>query len=278
MRLGHCRSRGCARIRRLMFLIVPALLFAGCGRDAQTSKLRLATTHTLEDSGLLDSLTAAFRTAHPEYDLQVVVAGSGEALAIGRQGDVDVLLTHAPELERAFVASEYAVSRAPVMHNDFIVAGPATDPAGVRGATDARDAFRRIHAAKQPFVSRGDNSGTHEKELSLWKAAGLETDSLPYSEAGVGMADALRIAAQRQAYILSDVATFIALRDELQLQQLYRGDPIMRNVYSVIVTKNGVNRDGANAFAAWVTSEAARNLIAAYGSQRFGEPLFLPDR
>jgi tungstate transport system substrate-binding protein len=264
-------------------MILCALL-TGCSAPAGSPRLLVATTHTLEDSGLLDSLVARFHADHPEQDLQVVVAGSGEVLTIGRRGDADALLTHAPADELAFVEAGYGSSRRPVMHNEFIVAGPAADPAVVRQARDARDAFSRIRSAKQPFVSRADDSGTHKKELAIWEATGAPHPGAPdYIEAGAGMADALRIADQRNAYVFTDVATFMALRERLDLVQLHpattasRAEPLLRNDYSVMIVTHAHNAEGARVFVDWVTSAPVQRMISEFGRSRYGRALFTGD-
>jgi tungstate transport system substrate-binding protein len=270
-------SRTIPAQRRLLLLAAAGVLLVcgGCGRRAQ--RLLLATTFTVEDSGLLDSLRAGFQSAYPDAGLEVVVASSGEVLTIGRRGDADVLLTHAPEAERSFVAAGYGVERRAVMHNEFIVAGPPSDPAHASAADGAVDAFRRIHAAAAPFISRADDSGTHRRELSIWKAAGISPSWSSYMEAGTGMADVLRIADQRRAYALADLATFLMLEDKLSLELLYRGDSLLRNDYSVIVVKAARNAKGAELFADWITGPSAQEMIGRYGRPRFARPLFIGD-
>jgi tungstate transport system substrate-binding protein len=251
---------------------------AGCGSDNGDSKpLILAATHTLEDSGLLDTLTAAFRASHPGQDLQVVLGGSGEVLLLGRRGDVDVLLTHAPPDEEAFMRRGLGMDRHQVMHNDFVLLGPPADPASVGSAATADEAFRRLRLSGAPFVSRGDDGGTHKKEKRIWEMIGVTPNWSEYVEAGVGMADALRLAAERGAYILSDRATFMNLRRELAIDILFEGDPLLRNQYSVMIVREPRNPEGAAAFVEWITSPQARALIAGYGRERFGQQVFFPD-
>jgi tungstate transport system substrate-binding protein len=266
-------------MRRVWYLFVGILVLlpGGCTRDkARALRTVVGTTHTLEDSGLLDSIRAGFSRAYPKENLALVVAGSGEVLEMGRRGDVDALLTHAPDDERVFVAAGYGAARLPVAHNEFLIAGPASDPANIRSAKGAADAFTRIRAAAQSFVSRADDSGTHKKERAIWKAAGVSPDSAHYIEAGAGMADALRIADQKNAYILTDVATFLTLQKMLHLQDLYHGDALLRNDYSVIVVTRARNADGARKFADWVRGDSAQKMIAGYGRASFGRALFFP--
>ena len=267
-----------------------AVLVVGCSGSGDSDKrLLLATTHTLEDSGMLDSLVAQFRASNPAERLEVIVAGSGEVMAIGERGDADVLLTHTPDAERTFVAAGHGVARRPVMRNSFVIAGPTTDPARAAMASSAADAFTRIRGARQPFVSRADDSGTHRKEVAIWRAAGVADPAAgarsgagrggasSYIEAGVGMADALRIADERHAYILTDIATFLTIKDRLDLELLYQGDALLRNEYSVIVVSNARNRAGATLFADWITSAPVQTEIGKFGRSAFGRSLFIGD-
>lgn len=278
---NHQRSKGrSAKVGACNLLLALLLLFStiACAeRPAVEQRLIVATTHTLEDSGLLDSITAGFNVAHPEQKIEVVVAGSGEVLAIATRGDADAVLTHSPDDEGAFVSAGHGVARRPVAHNEFLVAGPAADPANIATAASAADAFAKIKAAQQPFVSRADDSGTHKKEKAVWKAARITPDPAHYIESGVGMADALRIADQRNAYILTDVATFVTLEETLGLNELYGGDPILRNSYSVIVVTNARNTKGANAFADWITGPDAQMMIGDFGRAKYGRALFTAD-
>ena len=260
------------------FIALAASLASGCSSSAaRDERLVIATTHTLEDSGLLDSLTAAFARDHPEQRLDVVVAGSGEVLTMGRRGDVDALLTHAPEDETAFVAAGYGMARLPVAHNEFLIAGPPEDPATIRHAPTAVDAFARIRRYRQAFVSRADDSGTHKKEKSIWKAARIAPDETHLVEAGTGMADALRVADQRRAYILTDLATYLTLQKNLILVDLFHGDAVLRNDYSVIVVSSARNRTGAEMFAAWIRSESVQKMIGEFGRAQLGRSIFIPD-
>jgi tungstate transport system substrate-binding protein len=191
-------------------------------------------------------------------------------LALGRRGDADVLLTHAPADEEEFVRAGYGMDRHRVMHNDFVLLGPPADPAGAASAESAAEALARIRAAGAGFVSRGDDSGTHKKERQLWAALGVTPDWPDYVEAGVGMADAMRLAAQRGAYILADRATYLNLRHELGFGIVHEGDPSLLNQYSVMVISNPRNPAGAGALVEWITGPEARRLIGEYGRARHG--------
>ncbi len=240
-------------------------------------RLVLATTTSLRDTGLVDALVPAFE-AHSGIRVEVVAVGSGQALELGRRGDADVLLVHSPEAEKQFIAQGHARLRRPVMYNDFVLVGPAADPAGVKTAASIHEALRRLARAKAPFVSRGDNSGTHARELSLWAAAGIHPEPPWYIEAGSGMAEVLRMASQKGAYTLADRGTYLSLRGRLDLEVLWEGDPALRNVYSVIVPsgpKNPAQRQRlAQQFADFLFSAAARRLIGDFGKDRTGQPLF----
>ncbi len=254
------------------------VLGAGCGGG---NDLILATTTSTYDSGLLDVLVPAFEEA-TGYRLKVIPVGSGQALTMGRRGDADVLLVHAPSAEEEFVAEGYGANRQLVMHNDFVVLGPEDDPANVREASDGLAALRAIAEAGARFISRGDDSGTHKLELSLWEELGFDPAGEGwYTEAGRPMGATLQIANQREAYTISDRATYLALLDVLDLAVLHEGDPRLLNIYHVMQVNpelfDGVNAMGAEAFVDFLVSEAGQALIADFGVERFGEPLFVPD-
>ncbi len=257
---------------------VLAFAVAACARaDApQPQRIILAATHTVEDSGLLEVIIAAFDSAHPQYSLQATVTATGQALELGRQGDVDVLLVHSPEDERSFMEEGSGISRREVMESDFVLAGPVADPASVNHTPDIGDAFRRLATGVAPFVSRGDESGTHRKELDIWADIAVVPQGEWYIQSGVGMGDALRVASQRAAYILSDRPTFLALRSSLQLEILSEGDSRLLNPYSVIQIRNAANAEGARAFSEWITGPEAQALIANYGAESVGRTLFTP--
>jgi tungstate transport system substrate-binding protein len=243
--------------------------------------LILATTTSTQDSGLLDVLIPAFE-AQSGFKVQTVAVGSGAALTLGQQGNADVLLVHSPASEVTFMSNGYGSDRRLVMHNDFIIVGPANDPAGVKTATSAVDAIQKIAASGTQFISRGDASGTNAKELALWKSANITPSGQAwYVESGTGMGATLTIASEKGAYTLSDRATFLANQTNLQLALLYEGDNALLNIYHVIVVNHdkwpSTNLDGAIAFANYVTSPAGQALIGSFGVDKYGQKLFIPD-
>jgi tungstate transport system substrate-binding protein len=254
----------------------PLLLLSCSLLACSPSKQRviLATTTSVEDSGLLDSLATSFNAAHPQYLLAPVAAGTGMVLEIGRRKDADALLTHDPEGELKFVQEGYGYGRRHVMQNDFIVAGPADDPAQARGR-DAIRALRQVSEQQQPFVSRADDSGTHRRELRLWREAGIQPRGDWYIAAGVGMGDALLLAGQKRAYILTDRATYVKFRDRIRLGIIVAADPPLINEYSTIVVTGATNETGGKTFANWVVGPVARKLISEFGVKQYGQSLFL---
>ncbi|HEX2168033.1 MAG TPA: substrate-binding domain-containing protein [Longimicrobiales bacterium] len=260
---------------RLRLCIVLAL-FCACSGDRRP-RLVVGTTHTVEDSGLLAVLVNEYAEAYAsDHRVSVIVAGSGEILAMAQRGDVDVVLSHSPEAEAALLASGRVVSREPVMRNHFVLLGPPSDPASAGSASTAAAAFRQVAAARQPFVSRGDDSGTHRMELAVWSRARVEPAWDGYIEAGTGMADALRLASERGGYILSDVATYEAMRGELDLGIVHERSNELPNEYSVLIVADARNPDGARTFADWLMNERARELIAGYRTPGSGRALFIP--
>lgn len=272
------RQHRCPFLPALM-LVTAGLLVVACG-DSERDVI-LATTTSIQDSGLLDALLPVFEE-QSGYSVKPIAVGSGEAMAMGRRGDVDVLLVHAPEAERQFMAEGHAINRRLVMHNDFVIVGPPDDPAGLRGLTSATDALRQLAQHESLFLSRGDNSGTHQREKQLWQAAGLDPQGASwYQESGQGMGETLIIAAQKGAYTLTDRATYLALRDSLRLAVLVDGDAALLNVYHVLQVnpdKSGrINVAGAQAFAEFMVSPEAQRIIGEFGRDRFGQPLFYAD-
>ncbi len=244
-------------------------------------KLILATTTSTQDSGLLDYLLPYFEQ---EYNtkIDVIAVGTGQAIKLGQDGNADVLLVHARSQEDAFMAAGDGVRREDVMYNDFVILGPASDPAGISGMKDAAAAFTKIADAKAKFVSRGDNSGTNTKELAIWKAANIEPAGDWYISAGQGMGAVLTMADEQQAYTLSDRATYLARTLEgTDLKIMVEGDPILFNPYGVIAVnpdKNPqINNELANTFIDWLVSLPTQELISKFGVDKFGAPLFTPD-
>ena len=243
--------------------------------------LILATTTSTQDSGLLDVLVPMFEK-QSGYVVKTIAVGSGEAMKMGEEGNADVLLVHAPASEAAFMEAGNGAYRFLVMHNDFIIVGPASDPAGIKGMTSAVDAFTAIFEAGSPFITRGDDSGTHKKELALWKSAGIDPADQPgYVETGQGMGASMTVASEKEAYILTDRATYLANQDNYQLEVLVEGDTSLLNVYHVITVNQTkwpqVNYNGALAFANFMIDAATQKVIAAFGVDKFGQPLFYPD-
>ncbi|MCA9864007.1 MAG: substrate-binding domain-containing protein, partial [Thermomicrobiales bacterium] len=219
-------------------------------------------------------------TAETGITVDVVAVGTGQALQLGEDGNADVLLVHARAREDAFMEAGHGVRREDVMYNDFVIVGPASDPAGLAGATGASDALQRIADSASPFVSRGDDSGTHALEKKLWASIDLEPDGSWYTEAGSGMGDTLNIANEREAYTISDRGTFLALKDRLDLGVLVEGDPALLNIYHVILTNpdNGQHIDtvGGEAFLDFLLEPSTQEFIGTFGVEEFGEPLFTP--
>jgi tungstate transport system substrate-binding protein len=242
--------------------------------------LTLASTTSTLDSGLLDALIPPFEKKF-QCTVKIIAVGSGQAMRLGRDGNADVLLVHDREAEEKFVADGFGVERLDVMHNDFVLVGPKDDPAGVAGLK-AEDGFRRIAAAAIPFASRGDDSGTHKKELQIWQAAGLAPSGAWYLESGSGMEVTLRIANEKRAYCLVDRATWMAHRGETDaLASLVEGDLRLFNPYSVIVVSpakfSWVNAGLAARFAGFLRSPEGQTIIRDFGRERFGGALFFPD-
>lgn len=261
-----------------VLLFALALCLAAVLLPAQTGRLRLSTTTSTENSGLLAVLLPSFK-AKTGLRVDVIAVGTGQALRLGEAGDVDVVLVHARGLEDKFVADGYGVNRRDVMHNDFIIIGPAADPAGVRGMKDAAAALGRIADRGGVFVSRGDNSGTYVKEQSLWQAAGIKPSGRWYREAGQGMGPVITMTNDLLGYTLADRGTYLSMKGKVQLPILVEGDPRLFNPYGIIA----VNPDRfphvayfeAMQLIAWMTSVEGQKIIGDFKVQ--GEVLFFPD-
>lgn len=263
-------------------LLVSAFLFSSCTTaPAQKPDLLLVSTTSTQDSGLLDVLLPAF-TAQTGYSVQLIAVGSGQALKLGEQGNADVILLHSPAAEKEFIANGFGSDRRLVMHNDFVIVGPPSDPAALHSQPTLDSVFKKIFSSASTFVSRGDESGTHVKELALWKQAGLDPYGQPwYLETGQGQGATLSVASEKGGYALTDRATFLAYQANVELAILFEGDTSLLNVYHVITINPekfpNMNLEGARAFADFITSPAGQQIIAAFGVEKYGQPLFFPD-
>ena len=274
-------------------LVVLSFVLAACGTATPVAtqaptqppkpsnpSLILATTTSTQDSGLLDVLVPDFEQ-RTGYTVKTIAVGSGEAMKMGQECNADVLLVHSPAAEKDFMSNNYGSDRRLVMHNDFIIVGPSSDPAGVKSAATSVDAFTKIAETKSKFISRGDNSGTNAKELAIWKSANITPQGDWYVETGQGMGASLTIASEQSAYILTDRATYLANKANLQLDILSEGDAALLNIYHVIVVNPAncptVNNTGAIAFADYIVAPEAQTLIGSFGVEKYGQALFTPD-
>jgi tungstate transport system substrate-binding protein len=260
----------------VIFCVLPAI-----AAQPQQKNIILATTTSTQDSGLLDVLLPIFEKK-TGYFVKTIAVGSGQAMAMGQKGEADVLLVHSPDAEKKFMAEGYGVNRRIVMHNDFIIVGPKTDPAGIKGSRSSLEAFRKIASTNAVFMSRGDNSGTHAKERSIWKAAGINPEGQKwYQQTGLGMGQTLNVAAEKKTYTLADRGTYLALKKNLGLNILVEGDAVLLNIYHVIEVNPAkwpkVNTEGAKAFADFMVSRQTQDIIRKFGVEKYGSPLFFPD-
>jgi tungstate transport system substrate-binding protein len=277
-----------ARTRVAAGFAVLLCLCAGAAQAADPRVLRLATTTSTEDSGLLPVILPAFEKLCG-CRVDVVAVGTGQALELGRRGDADVVLAHSYKAEMQFLAEHHARERLDVMYNDFVLVGPPADPARISSQKTAVAAFSAISSARAPFVSRGDKSGTHNAETAFWEKAGIKPAGAWYRSVGQGMGEALVVADEQAAYTLSDRGTWLAMREKLRCLSLLLGgrsisespDPALRNQYGVMAvnpdTHPGVNAAAARQFARWLTSAETQRVIGEFGVKRFGQPLFYPD-
>jgi len=269
-------------------LVAAALLFIACvlyaAPDTVMAKQKnviLATTTSTQDTGLLDVLIPIFEKK-TGYFVKTIAVGSGQAMAMGKKGEADVMLVHSQEAEKKLVAEGYGINRRLVMHNDFIIVGPPGDPAGIKGIKSAAEAFTKIASAQSVFMSRGDNSGTHAKEKAIWKAAGITYEGQKwYQQTGLGMGQTLSVAAEKKTYTLADRGTYLALKKNLGLDILVEGDAILLNIYHVMEVNPDkwpkVNAAGAKAFADFMVSGQVQGIIKTFGVDKYGSPLFFPD-
>lgn len=272
----------------LLMAATIAVAGIGCGvpkgtrTGAKSSPLILATTTSTQDTGLLDELIPAFNKKYPQYKVKTIAVGSGEAIAMGARGDADVLLVHSKDDEEEFMSKSNGTSREAVMYNDFVIVGPSADPAKIAGSGGGEDAFAKIAAAKASFVTRGDKSGTHKKELKVWDKAGVKPSGAWYVSSGQGMGETLRIADQKDGYTLADRGTWLATKQTLRnTKLLVEGGKSLQNFYHVIVVSKKkfprANEKGAIAFSDFLISAQGQRLIGEFGVEKFGQPLFVPD-
>lgn len=293
--------RGAAsRKRRLAGIVLAVALvlgLVGCGQKADTSapkpaekpavsEVILSSTTSTQDSGLFDVLIPAFEKALPQYKVKVIAVGTGEALKMGETKDADVLLVHAKDSEVKFVGSGFGIERKDVMYNDFLIVGPPSDPASIKGSKDTTAAMIAIQkagaAGKALWVTRGDDSGTHKKELKMWSAAKIATPTPSadawYLSTGQGMGETLKVADEKVAYTLVDRATYLTMKDSIPgLVILFEKDKGLLNQYGVIVVKDAKNQVAGQAFFDWILSPEGQTVIGEYGVEKFGQPLFVPN-
>lgn len=281
-----------AKIFIALLLTMVMLVFAGCQKapkeEAKKEDVKpvankdviLATTTSTQDSGLLDVLKPEFEKTG--YNLKIIAVGTGAALAMGEKGEADVMLVHAPKSEKPLVDSGVGINYKLVMHNDFILVGPESDPAGIKQAKTTAEAMKMIYDKGAVFVSRGDDSGTHKKELGLWKEANLEPKGQKwYQESGTGMGQTLNITSEKLGYTLTDRATYLAQKDKVKLAILLEGDKSLLNIYHVMNVNpekfSKVNAEGGKAFVDFMVSKETQDMIGKFGVEKYGQPLFFPD-
>ena len=274
------------KIRNLSFIWILALcLTALCASSpvfaAEQKNLILATTTSTQDTGLLDVLNPIFEKK-TGFFVKTIAVGSGQAMAMGAKGEADVLLVHSPAAEKKFMSEGNGVNRMLVMHNDFIIVGPPSDPAGIRGMKSASEAFKQIAAKGAVFMSRGDNSGTNAKEKDVWKASGINPEGQKwYQQTGLGMGQTLNVSAEKKTYTLADRGTYLSLKKNLGMDILVEGDKVLLNIYHVIEVNpakwSKVNTHAAKAFAEFMVSKEVQDIISTFGVDKYGSPLFFPD-
>lgn len=275
------------RLFTTAILLASVWIMSGCSEreradstTPQPQTITLATTTSTQDSGLLDMLVPMFRE-QSGIEVKVIAVGSGQALELGRRGDVDVLLTHAPAAEEELVKDGFAENRIPVFHNDFVLVGPGDGPPGEHRPASLDDVLQQIASRNLPFVSRGDDSGTHRKEQQLWKSVSIEPKFSSYMTAGSGMAQTLRIAEEKRAYTLTDRGTYLVHRSEMDLPIIFEGDPRLTNPYAVMVINPirhpHVHAQAANQFVDFLREARTQEAVGDFGRKLYGQPLFFPD-
>ena len=272
----------------IMTLMIAALLVAFGTTSVFAAKaapkqknIILATTTSTQDTGLLDKLIPIFEK-QTGYFVKTIAVGSGQAMKMGEKGEADVMLVHSPDAEKKFIEDGYGINRQLVMHNDFIIVGPGADPAKIKGTKSSAGAMKMIAQTESLFLSRGDNSGTHAKEKTLWKKAAITPAGQKwYQETGLGMGQTLSIAAEKKGYTLADRGTYLSLKKNLGLDILVEGDAALLNIYHVIEVNSAkwpkANAVGAKAFADFIVSKKTQEIIKTFGVDKYGSPLFFPD-
>lgn len=269
----------------IITLMIAALIvvFGGTSVFAapKQKNIILATTTSTQDTGLLDVLIPIFEK-QTGYFVKTIAVGSGQAMKMGEKGEADVMLVHSPDAEKKFIADGFGLNRQLVMHNDFIIVGPGTDPAKVKGVKSSAEAMKLIAKSGSLFLSRGDNSGTHAKEKTLWKKSEITPAGQKwYQETGLGMGQTLNVAAEKKGYTLADRGTYLALKKNLGLDILVEGDAALLNIYHVIEVNSAkwpkANAAGAKAFADFIVSKKTQEIIKTFGVDKYGSPLFFPD-
>ena len=272
-------------LKKFLFplMVLTAFVLTGASTQALAASkaIILATTTSTQDSGLLDVLIPIFEK-ESGYTVKTIAVGSGQAMAMGKKGETDVLLVHSPDAEKKFIEEGSGINRRIIMHNDFVIVGHSSDPAKIRSSKTSVEAIKKIALANAVFLSRGDNSGTHAKEKGLWKAAGIAPDGQKwYQQTGLGMGQTLNVAAEKRGYTLADRGTYLSLKKTLGLEILVEGDPLLLNIYHVIEVNPTkwpkVNAAGAKAFADFMVSKKVQEIIGRFGIDKFGGPLFFPD-
>ena len=265
----------------LVLTLVSLLVLSSFSFALAGERLKLSTTTSTENSGLLYALLPPFEKMF-NIKVDVIPVGTGKALKLAENGDVDVTMVHARSLEDKFVDEDYGVNRRDVMYNDFVIIGPKSDPAGIKGAKTAAEAFKLISQNKATFISRGDRSGTYVKELNIWEEAGIKPSGTWYLEAGKGMGDVLIMANEKMAYTLTDRGTYLAFigGKKIELPVVFEGDPFLFNPYGIIAVNPAkhphVNYIKAMALIGWITSPDGQKIIKDFGKSKFGQPLFVP--
>jgi tungstate transport system substrate-binding protein len=265
----------------ILALCMAVLFVSSPAFAAEQKNLILATTTSTQDTGLLDVLNPIFEKK-TGFFVKTIAVGSGQAMTMGAKGEADVLLVHSPAAEKKFMSEGNGVNRKLVMHNDYIIVGPPSDPAGIKGMKSAAEAFKQIAAKGAVFMSRGDNSGTNSKEKDVWKAAGINPEGQKwYQQTGLGMGQTLNVSAEKKTYTLADRGTYLSLKKNLGMEILVEGDKVLLNIYHVIEVNpakwSKVNAHGAKAFAEFMVTKEVQDIISKFGVDKYGSPLFFPD-